>query len=165
MFMDDTAAFQNCNNSKRTEIWQMWKIFPVPSKQKSRTSEFWRCVVLPRHHGLIRCHCCWKLLLPDTPSTEHWPFRHFKSIGFENGSTKGAAFPSASQGLGCAGFHPRGFCEALVLAAPGQPSRVLRQRQGPLTCTQSPLLPSFAQAPGLTLELMLEPLSACEKLK
>lgn len=165
MFVDDTAAFKNCNNSKRTEIWQMWKIFLVPSKHKSRTSGFWRCVVPPRHHVSVRCHCCWELLLPDTPSTERWPFRHFKSVLFENGSTKGAASPSACRGLGCAGFHPHGVCEALVLAAPGQPSRVLTPRQGPPACTQSPVLPCFVQAPGVTLELVLEPLSACEKLK
>lgn len=168
MFMGDTAAFKNCNNSKRTEIWQMWNILPVPSKHKSWTSEFCRCLVLLRHRS-VRCHCCWKLMLPDIPSTEHWPFRHFKSIGFENGPTKGAASPSTCQGVGCVSFYSRGFREAMALAAPGQPSCILTQCQDPLTCTpactQSPLLPSFVQAPEVTFELVLEPLSASEKWK
>lgn len=166
--MDVAAAFENCNNSKRTEIWQMWNILPVPSKHKSRTSELCRCWHL-RHHCSVRSHCCWKLMLPNILSTEHWPFRRFESIGFENGPTKGAASPSAFQGLWCASFHPHGFCEAVALAASGQPSCILTECQDPLTCTpactQSPCLPSFVQAPGVTLELVLETLSASEKWK
>lgn len=41
-------------------------------------------------------------MLPDIPSTEHWPCRCWKSIRFENGPTKRAASPSTCHGLGCA---------------------------------------------------------------
>jgi len=56
-------------------------------------------------------------------------------------------------------FHPRGFWEAVVLTAPGQPSCTLTQWQDPPACSpacaQSPPLPSFVQAPAVTLELAL----------
>lgn len=151
--MDDTVVFQNCNNSKIREIWQMWDIFPVPSKHKSRTPEFCRCLVLS---GVTAAEswCC----QTDIPSTDHWPFRHFKPIGFENGPPKRAAPPSIYQGLGLYRFHPHGFSEAGVLAAPSQASCILIQCQETLTCapacTKSPLLPSFARGGICKVELI-----------
>lgn len=129
-----------------------------------RTSEFCSCLVLLGDHYSHRCHGSRKLMLPDIPFTEHWPFRPFKSTVFTNGPIKGIA--SACRGLGCASLHLHGFYEVVAMAAPSQLSWTWKQGCGPLTCTpaftQSPPLPSFSQAPGLALE---QSISASEKQK